>query len=134
MAQQIKDRLQALFSEYSGKDDAAFSLSIKDEINRYHMELLGTPVKACTCKNRYGDALVELYIKAKNMEQKYILKRGAVFHIGNEYYSRVNLTDDIAAKYLAEHPDATDKFEQIPAAAEQEPAPKPATKRKSAKK
>lgn len=65
---------------------------------------------------------------------KYILKRGVVLHVGAQAYSRANITDAVAKKYLERYPDKVTLFESVPAADEAVPAEvaeiKPAKKRK----
>lgn len=128
----LKDRLYLLFSKYAGKDDAAFSLEDKQEIERIYEETFGRPIRVCTCKNRVADALIELFQKVKSMASRYTLKRGALICIGTDYYSSVNLTDEVAEKYLAMHPEDVVKFERVPAPkAPAKPKAKKSTKKEA---
>ncbi len=98
------------------RGDCVFSVEDKTLIEEAYQSLLHRSVRRCNCKSRYADALVELLShikKTKNMN-KYILKAGALIWLGNDCYTRHNITDEVAKRYLELHPDATRHFESIP--------------------
>lgn len=98
--------------------DSAYRAVFKQDINRH-------------CVNCLYDALILLRIRMKNdaprlkaqLECRYRLKAGVVLHMdgdtGAGLYTNANLTDDIAARWLREHPETRHYFSQLPDAAPQ---------------
>lgn len=113
--------------------DCVFSVEDKTLIEEAYQSLLHRSVRRCNCKSRYADALVELlsHIKKANNMNKYILKAGALIWLGDDCYTRHNLTDEVAKRYLELHPDATRHFESIPE--EEKPAEKEKPKKSKKK-
>lgn len=110
-------RLRSLL--VAGGDDSVFSSEDRQIIEAIHWEETGRKVRECGCKDRYVDAVIELYRKLKRTQamtkdQKYILRPGVIIWIGTEAYSRHNLTDKVAKAYLKANPDARKKFERVP--------------------
>jgi len=72
------------------------------------------------CSRCYLDAFIEIYyhIKKYGLKEmgKYILKREEVIHISGDtqVYTRANITDDVAVKYLKLYPNAINRFESYP--------------------
>lgn len=99
----------------------AFSDAERTEIIFLYKEILGRPLKECNCKNRFSDALIEIYSylkKYQRMKEKcdYRLKAGVVIQIFGkaEVYTNDNLTNKVAKAYLKRYPTATSLFEVIP--------------------
>ncbi len=98
--------------------DSVFNEEQRRFIAEVYKSLLGKDIKNCSCRHRYSDALEEicftLKIKTK-MNRKYLLKAGVLIWIGTDCYSNYNLTDEVAEKYLAMHPEAREKeFQRWP--------------------
>lgn len=114
--------------------DAAFSSEDKAVINTALISIRGKGVKDCACRNRYTDALVELYaelnIKRKKTMKNYELKAGRLIWVDNTPYSNANLTDEIAEKWRKMHENEMDVyFHRYPTEVAEKPL-KPAKKAK----
>lgn len=110
-------RLRSLL--VAGGDDSVFSDEDCQIIEAIHMAETGKKVRECGCRDRYADAVMELYTNLKKRQimakdQKYILRPGVIIWIGTEAYSRHNLTDRIAKAYLKANPNDRKKFERLP--------------------
>lgn len=110
-------RLRSLLT--AGGDDSVFSAQDREIIEQIHLAETGKKVRDCGCRDRYADAVIELYAnlkKRKTMakDQKYILRPGVIIWVGTEAYSRHNLTDKVAKAYLKAHPESYKKFERLP--------------------
>lgn len=118
--QEAMNQLTRLRSQITaGGDDSVFSPDDREIIEELHRLEFGKPVRECNCRDRYADAVMTLYKSLKSRqtmasEQKYRLRPGVLIWVGTEVYSRHNLTDEIAAAYLAQHPEDRGKFERIP--------------------
>lgn len=128
--QELK-RLRQLLT--AGGDDSVFNQQDRLTIETLYKTEAGKTIRSCNCKDKYADAVLELYITLKQRgemkaEQKYQLKAGVLAWIGTEVYNHLTLTDELAEQYLKAHPDAVKDFERIP---EQEPK---RTARKTTKK
>lgn len=72
------------------------------------------------CGQCYHDAFIEMYVHVKKYGIKdmgqFILKREVLIHITGDpqVYTRANITDDIAIKYLKQFPNAINRFESYP--------------------
>lgn len=129
MDQKTLDRLLSL--RRNPRSDNDFSDSDKQFVDALHRSILGSPVRDCSCRNRYTDAYYEIMaalpretrkLFKMSKDKKYRLIGGyVIYHEGN-HYTNVTLTDEIAKAYLEKHPDAISQFESIP---EPEPAPEP---------
>lgn len=113
------NRLRELIK--GGGGDSVFTEEDRAIIAALHLSELGEPLRNCSCKNLYTDAVIEIYHQLKmqkNMasSRKYQLKAGVIAWIGTECYNRHTLTDALAKKYLALHPDARNLFDRIPEA------------------
>ena len=93
--------------------DSVFSEEQRNLIAEAYQSLLGKQIPNCSCRNRYTDALIEICatfkIKTNMSNCKYQLFAGVIIWIGTDCYSNHNLTDEIAEKYLAMHPEAREK-------------------------
>ena len=122
--QEAMQQLTRLRSQLvAGGDDSVFSTEDRDIIEAIHKEETGKPVRDCGCRDRYADAVIVLYQKLKRTQimakdQQYILRPGVLIWVGNDAYSRHNLTDKVAKAYLKAHPEARNKFEKTPKEAE----------------
>lgn len=96
------------------------SSSDKSFIDSYYERILSKSFNRSNCNQCYRDAFIEIYIYVKQngikKMGKYILKREELIHIAGDpqVYTRANLTDDIAIKYLKKYPNAISKFESFP--------------------
>lgn len=114
--------------------DAAFTSEDKAVINTALISIRGKGVKDCTCRNRYTDALVELYaelgIKRRKTMKNYELKAGRLIWVDNTPYSNANLTDVIAEKWRKMHENEMEVyFHRYPTEVAEKPL-KPAKKAK----
>lgn len=135
-------RLRSLLT--AGGDDSVFNDEDRRTIEALSLSELGKPVRQCNCRDRYADAVMEIYHTLKKRgimasEQTYKLRPGVLIWVGTDVYTNSNLTDEVAAAYLETHPEARGKFERIPSdyqsPAEQELAEKAeASKAKRSKK
>lgn len=110
-------RLRSLMA--AGGDDSVFSTEDRRIIEAIHIEETGQKVRECGCRDRYADAVIELYRNLKRRQtmaknQQYLLRAGVIIWIGTEAYSRHNLTDKVAKAYLKANPEAVKKFERVP--------------------
>lgn len=117
-----KDTLTILENLHSlivaGGDDSIFTAQQKGWISKLHKAEFGEPIRECKCKNRYTDAVTVLLLRLRKRgntreEARYRLRRGILIWLSNNCYTAANITDDVAAAYLAAHPDAAHKFEKI---------------------
>lgn len=123
---------------------APYSQTDKDLIRKLYLEVMGVSFRPTSCQNCYHDAVILIYNRLKNYdkmanEKAYWLKNGAIIcsplFKGGTIYSNANLTDEIAAEYLAQFPAAAKLFARVgtpKAATEEMPASevKKAVKRK----
>jgi hypothetical protein len=114
--------------------DAAFTSEDKAVINTALISIRGKGVKDCACRNRYTDALVELYaelgLKKRKTMKNYELKAGRLIWVDNTPYSNANLTDEMAEKWRKMHENEMDVyFHRYPTEVAEKPL-KPAKKAK----
>ena len=106
-------------------------LTYADEIERLSMAVLGHGVRRCNCRDRFADALIEIYNYLKTHEEmrseiKCRLRRGLLLRHDGEFYTSMTITDEVARAYLAEHPENASWFEVLPSPAEaDEPVEEP---------
>lgn len=101
---------------------ASLSSSEKMEIERWYHEALGKTLHKTSCGDCYRDAAIEIYLYLKrngNMKEKsnYSLKNGILLQpeFGkSSFYTNANLTDEVAEKYLAKHPENINMFSAYP--------------------
>ena len=117
----LTDYLKLVKSWGQKNASETFSQEEKTEIERVYFEVFRRKMRTCQCKNKYHDAILEMYNYLKNIElkggemTKSRLKRGVVLYVGNgKYYTNSNLTDEVAAEYLAKYPRRVGIFEVLP--------------------
>lgn len=103
----------------AGADDSIYNENDREIIQRLHRAEFGSGVRECGCKNRFTDAVILLYQriskrKTMNNKNKYQLRAGVLIWLGTNCYSRANLTDKVAEKWLKLHPDGKDNFDRLP--------------------
>lgn len=99
-------------------------LTYAEEIERLSMAVLGHGVRRCNCRDRYADALIEIYNYLKTHEEmrseiKCRLRRGLLLRHDGEFYTSMTITDEVARAYLAEHPENASWFEVLPSPADE---------------
>lgn len=125
----------SLCRKWIGAEASALSADDKALIAYLYREIVGKPIKNCRCKNKYSDALTEIYRRIKTEERnmarsKYELKAGVIIMLKGDTtpYTNDNLTDKVAKQFLKEHPAAVGRFAVIPS---EEDAPKVKKTRKA---
>lgn len=101
---------------------ASLSSSEKMEIERWFHEALGKTFHKTSCGDCYRDAAIEIFLYLKrngNMKEKsnYSLKNGILIQpeFGkSSFYTNANLTDEVAEKFLAKHPENINMFSVYP--------------------
>lgn len=119
MAKDINKTLQTLETLHSliagGGDDSNYTSQQKQWIAKLYKTETGEALKECNCKNRYTDAVLLLYARLKHRgalaeELQYKLRPGIVIWLDNDCYTSVNITDEIAKRWLEQHPDGIKYF------------------------
>lgn len=94
------------------------SSSDKSFIESKYERVLSKSFSRRNCGQCYQDAFIEMYTFYKKNGLKkmglLILKRGAGVHYKNDFYTRSNITDQIAAEMLKDNPKRADFFEELP--------------------
>lgn len=118
--QDVMSELDRMRSQIAaGADDSALSKEDRDFISLINRMEFGEDIKECGCRNRFTDTVMVLHKRLRergNMakESKYELKAGVIIWLDNKCYSRHNLTDKVAEKYLKRFPNDTKKFSRFP--------------------
>ena len=96
---------------------------VKERIDRLYWAVCRKHLRTCKCKNKYMDALLEIYAKLKNPETmadrlntQARLVNGVVLFVDGNHYTNRNLTDDVARQFLAKFPQRKDWFASLPSA------------------
>ncbi|WP_418991860.1 hypothetical protein [Alistipes sp.] len=125
------DEANILLAELSRDHNGPYSNSERATIEKLYTEVLGKPLRSCRCPDKWRDAVAEIhsYIKKHGkMKEKsnYKLRAGVILQIAgsSEIYTNDNLTDEVAAAFLKEHPNAAGRFEVIPSAKKEAAASK----------
>ena len=125
------DEVKILLSDLNRGYNTPYSSAEQATIERLYYEVLGKRLSGCRCPDRWHDAVLEInsYIKKHGkMKEKsnYKLRAGVILQIAgsSEIYTNDNLTDEVAAAFLKEHPNAAGRFEVIPTAEKDAEAPK----------
>ena len=113
----------SLCREWIGRPHASLSSTDKQQIASLYTEVLGKHIRTCNCKNKYEDAIAEIYHYLKKegkmkVQSRYILKSGVVIQPkgSSKVYTNDNLTDEVAQAFLVERPNAVGLFVYIPTA------------------
>lgn len=95
---------------------------VKERIDRLYWAVCHKHLRTCKCKDKYKDALLEIYAKLMyhkktntNMAQSRLV-RGVVLQWKGTHYTNSNLTDEVAREFLASFPQRKDWFEILPSA------------------
>ena len=125
------DEVKILLSDLNRGYNTPYSSAEQATIERLYYEVLGKHLNGCRCPDKWHDAVLEInsYIKKHGkMKEKsnYKLRAGVILQIAgsSEIYTNDNLTDEVAAAFLKEHPNAAGRFEVIPTAEKDAEAPK----------
>ena len=125
------DEVKILLSDLNRGYNTPYSSAEQATIERLYYEVLGKHLNGCRCPDKWHDAVLEInsYIKKHGkMKEKsnYNLRAGVILQIAgsSEIYTNDNLTDEVAAAFLKEHPNAAGRFEVIPTAEKDAEAPK----------
>ena len=125
------DEVKILLSDLNRGYNTPYSSAEQATIERLYYEVLGKRLSGCRFPDKWHDAVLEInsYIKKHGkMKEKsnYKLRAGVILQIAgsSEIYTNDNLTDEVAAAFLKEHPNATGRFEVIPTAKKDAEAPK----------
>lgn len=121
------EEAQAELTKLRGYADNGSLASHYEEVDALYWEVCRKRVKKCNCKDRYNDALFEIYrklnyelsTKSKDMavnDTKARLVRGVVIQYEGNHYTNANLTDDVARAFLTKFPMRKDWFEALPSA------------------
>lgn len=115
------DEAKTLLADLIRGYNTPYSSAEQATIERLYYEVLGKPMRACRCPDKWRDAVLEIhsYIKKHGkMKEKsnYKLRAGVILQVAgsSEVYTNDNLTDEVAAEFLAAHPNAAGRFETIP--------------------
>ena len=139
------EEARASIMDLRGRFASPYNQTDKGLIERLYWEVLGRVFRPTSCQNCYHDAVIEIYSYLKKHdtmaeEKKYLLKAGAIINTPafdeGKIYSNVNLTDDVARRYLEKFPNQVVLFQKLPDP-EPEAAPeaeaKPEAKKKAKK-
>lgn len=119
------EEAQAELTKLRGYADTGSLASHYEEVDALFWAVCRKRVKKCNCKDRYNDALIEIYrklnyelsIKSKEMavnDTKARLVKGVVLQFNGNHYTNANLTDDVARAFLVKFPMRKDWFEALP--------------------
>lgn len=93
---------------------------VKERIDRLYWEVCRKHLRTCRCKDKYKDALFEIYAKLRfngknnTTMAKARLVNGVVLRHKGNHYTNANLTDKVAREFLAEFPQRSDWFAVLP--------------------
>lgn len=101
---------------------ASLSSSEKAEVENLYLLVLDKRFIRTSCRDCYRDAIIEMSVylkKNRKMKEKseYGLKNGVLLQMefgSSEMYTNANLTDEVAEKYLAKHPENIKYFARKP--------------------
>lgn len=117
------DEAKVLLADLNRGYNSPYSTSEQAVVEKLYHEVLGRPIRRCRCPDKWRDAVLEIYSYIKKhgkMKEKsnYKLRAGVILQIAgsSEIYTNDNLTDEVAASFLKEHPNAAGRFEVIPSA------------------
>lgn len=120
----------ATAQELRTRYDQPFSALDKATIEHLYTEVLGKTFVRTNCQTCYHDAFIKIYLWLKNekrMAEKcnYRLRAGYILNSpnfrGGKIYTNENLTDEVAAEYLAMFPANVTMFQRLPEKAAAKP-------------
>lgn len=95
---------------------------VKERIDRLYWAVCRKHLRTCRCKDKYRDALLEIYAKLMyhkktdtTMAQARLVN-GVVLQWQGNHYTNNNLTDEVAREFLAAYPQRKDWFAELPSA------------------
>lgn len=95
---------------------------VRERIDRLYWAVCRKHLRKCNCKDKYKDALLEIYAKLMyhkktntTMAQSRLV-RGVVLQWRGNHYTNSNLTDEVAREFLASFPQRKDWFATLPSA------------------
>lgn len=117
--QEAQAELMILRGLASSGNDLAL---VKERIDRLYWAVCRKHLRTCKCKDKYKDALLEIYAKLTyhkktntTMAQARLVN-GVVLQWKGNHYTNTNLTDEVAREFLASFPQRKDWFEVLPSA------------------
>ena len=117
--QEAQAELMILRGLASSGNDLAL---VKGRIDRLYWEVCRKHLRTCKCKDKYKDALMEIYAKLMyhkktntTMAQARLVN-GVVLQWKGSHYTNSNLTDEVARDFLVAFPQRKDWFAQLPSA------------------
>ena len=116
--QEAQAELMILRGLADGGGDLAL---VRERIDRLYWAVCRKHLRTCRCKDKYRDALYEIYAKlsfnSKNNTTmaKAKLVNGVVLQVGGIHYTNANLTDEVARAFLSAFPMRKDWFAELPA-------------------
>ena len=117
--QEAQAELMILRGLASSGNDLAL---VKERIDRLYWAVCRKHLRKCNCKDKYRDALLEIYAKLTyhkktntSMAQARLVN-GVVLQWKGNHYTNSNLTDEVAREFLASFPQRKDWFEILPSA------------------
>ena len=129
------EEAQAELTKLRGYAETGSLASHEGEVDALYWEVCRKRVRKCNCKDRFNDALIEIYRKinqltikqSSNMavHGKATLVRGVLIYHNGIHYTNDNLTDEVARAFLAQFPQREDWFEVLPDVADAEEVEKP---------
>lgn len=117
--QEAQAELMILRGLASSGNDLAL---VKERIDRLYWAVCRKHLRKCNCKDKYKDALMEIYAKLKYHQNtnttmtKARLVKGVVLQWKGNHYTNNNLTDEVAREFLVAFPQRKDWFEELPSA------------------
>ena len=118
--QEAQAELMILRGLASSGNDLAL---VKERIDRLYWEVCRKHLRTCRCRDKYKDALFEIYAKLRYNNKnnttmaKARLVNGVVLQVGGTHYTNANLTDEVARAFLSAFPMRKDWFAELPAEA-----------------
>lgn len=117
--QEAQAELMILRGLAEGGGDLAL---VKERIDRLYWAVCRKHLRTCRCKDKYRDALYEIYAKLRFNDKnnttmaKARLVNGVVLQVGGIHYTNANLTDEVARAFLSAFPMRKDWFAELPPA------------------
>lgn len=115
--------MKSIIEELKGRFDGPFGSADKEIIEKLYLKVCGKVFRPTSCQNCYHDAFLEIVNYIRNngkMAEKcnFRLKAGAIIHSpsfeNGKIFVNENLTDELAAKYLAMFPGQIVLFQKVP--------------------